>query len=151
MGATKELLTGVAELLATSGLGLSWNPNGVYQPGQAGIFMMFTPPTPDRVVVLNLVDTSDDPSMPLGTRMLQVRGRGAKNDPLDVAELLDPIFTVLHGRTNWVVGGQTIVQCLRRVSAPMGADETGRVERADQFYLDVDAAPSVLRPDGGSW
>lgn len=151
MASTKELLTGIAELLAGAGIGLTWNPSGVYTAGQTGIFMMFVPQSPDRCVVLSLVDTGDDPSMPLGSKMLQVRGRGARNDPLDVAEVLDPIFDVLHGRTNLVIGGQTIIQALRRVSAPLGGDSLVRFERADQYYMDVDAAPTALRPAGGSW
>jgi hypothetical protein len=151
VAATKDILEGVATLLAGAGLGLSWNPLGVYTAGQTGIFMMTMPPTPDRCVTLALVDTDDNPTMPLGSKMLQVRGRGAANDPLDVGELLDPIFDTLHARENLTVGGQTIIQILRRVSAPMGADDQYRWERADQYYLDVDAAPTALRPAGGSW
>lgn len=151
MAATKDILDGVAQLLAGAGLGLSYDPAAVYGAGETGIFMMHMPDSPDRCVVLNLVDTSDDPSMPLGSKMLQVRGRGARNDPLDVGELLDPIFDTLHTRENVTVGGQTIIQILRRVSAPMGSDANLRWERADQYYLDVDAAPTALRPAGGSW
>lgn len=151
MAATKDILDGIAQLLAGAGLGLSYDPSAVYGPGETGIFMMHMPDSPDRCVVLNLVDTSDDPSMPLGSKMLQVRGRGARNDPLDVGEILDPIFDTLHARENVTVGGQTIIQILRRVSAPMGSDENRRWERADQYYLDVDAAPTALRPAGGSW
>lgn len=151
MAATKELLEGIATFLAGAGVGVTWSADGVYTSTQTGIFMMHTPQAPDRVVVLNLVDNADDPTMPLGQKMLQVRGRGNPNDPLDVAELLDPIFDVLHGRTNWPIGGQTIIQILRRVSAPLGADSSVRFERVDQYYMDVDAAPTALRPDRGSW
>lgn len=151
MAATKELLTGIAELLAGAGLGLSWNPAGVYAAGQTGIFMMVMPATPNRVVTLALVSNSDDVTMPLGQKMLQVRGRGLPNDPLDVGELLDPIFDVLHNRPTFTIGGQTVIQMNRQVSAPMGQDDARRFERADQYYLDVDAAPTANRPVGGSW
>lgn len=151
MAATKDILDGIAQLLAGAGLGLTFNSAGVYTTGQTGIFMMTMPDAPDRCVTLNLVDRADDPTMPLGEKMLQVRGRGNRNDPLDVGELLDPIFDVLHGRTNLTVGGQTIIQILRRVSAPMGSDSLHRSERADQYYMDVDAAPTALRPEQGSW
>ena len=66
-------------------------------------------------------------------------------------KLLDPIFDYLHGRTDVPLGGQTVVQILRRVSAPMGSDANHRWERADQYYSDVDAAPTALRPAGGAW
>ncbi|AXA97587.1 minor capsid protein [Microbacterium sp. PM5] len=151
MASTKELLTGIAEFLAGAGVGLTWNPAGIYTSAQTGILVKRMPDNPDRVVTLTLVPTADDPLMPLGSKMLQVRGRGARNDPLDVDDLLDPIFDVLHGRTNWLIGSQVIVQCLRRISAPMGEDGNYRTERADQYYLDVDAAPTPLRPAGGAW
>lgn len=151
MAATKDILDGIAQLLAGAGLGLTFNANGVYTAGQTGILFMTMPDAPDRCVVLSLVDTGDDPTMPLGSKMLQVRGRGARNNPLDVGELLDPIFDLLHGRTYLVVGGQTIIQILRQVSAPMGSDILHRWERADQYYMDVGAAPTALRPAGGSW
>ncbi|WP_200930842.1 hypothetical protein, partial [Microbacterium sp. Leaf351] len=69
----------------------------------------------------------------------------------DVDDLLDPIFTVLHGLTGITVGSQTVIQCLRRISAPMGTDQSKRWERADQYYLDVDAPPTDLRPERGAW
>lgn len=151
MAATKDILEGIATLLAGAGLGLTYNPNGVYTTGQTGIFMKTMPDAPDRCVTLNLVDTDDHPTMPLGEKMLQVRGRGARNNPLDVDEILDPIFNFLHGRTDVTLGAQTAVQILRKVSAPMGSDDLHRWERADQYYADVDAAPTALRPEGGSW
>lgn len=151
MAATKDILEGIAQLIAGAGLSITWNPAGLYTARQTGIFMMTMPDAPDRCVTLSLVDNTDDPTMPLGRKMLQVRGRGNRNDPLDVGELLDPIFDILHSRTNLVVGGQTIIQILREVSAPMGADDNHRWERADQFYMDVDAAPTLLRPVQGSW
>lgn len=151
MAATKDILEGIAQLLAGAGLGLTFNANGVYTSAQTGIFFMTMPDAPDRCVTLSLVDLDDHPTMPLGSKMLQVRGRGARNNPLDVGELLDPIFDVLHARTDVALGGQTAVQILRRVSAPLGADELHRWSRADQYYSDVDAAPTALRPAGGSW
>jgi hypothetical protein len=151
VAATKELLEGFATLLAGAGLGLTWNPSGVYTSGQTGIFLKLLPQAPDRCVALFLVDTSDNPSMPLGSKMLQVRGRGARNNPIDVDEILDPIFDTLHGRTNLTIGGQTVIQIERRVSTTDGIDDLIRAERVDQYYMDVDAAPTALRPDGGSW
>ncbi|KJL37048.1 hypothetical protein RR49_01160 [Microbacterium ginsengisoli] len=150
MGTTTELLEGFAQLLADAGLA-AWNPTGVYADDTLGIFMKLMPTSPDRAVTLTIVDTTDDPTMPLGAKMLQVRGRGAPGDPTDVDDILDPIFTALHGLTGVTFGSQTVIQCLRRISAPMGMDQSKRWERADQFYLDVDAPPSTLRPDRGAW
>lgn len=150
MGTTTELLDGFATIIAAAGLA-AWTPTGIYAANETGIFRKVLPDAPDRAIALTLVDTSDDPTMPLGSKMLQVRGRGRPSEPWDVDDLLDPIFDLLHGRTDITIGSQTVIQCLRRVSAPMGMDNAKRWERADQFYLDVDAPPTSLRPERGAW
>lgn len=151
MASTTELLDGFATTIAAAGLA-SWNPTGVYTSGQTGIFRKILPADPDRAIALTLVNTDDDVTMPLGQKMLQVKGRGVPNNPTDVDDLLDSIFDILHGATGLVFGGQTVIQCLRRVSVPMGMDEAShRWERLDQYYLDVDAAPTANRPEQGAW
>ena len=115
MGTTSELIDGFAALISAAGIAV-WDPAGVYTADQTGIFRKVLPPAPDRAIALTIVDTSDDPTMPLGSKMLQVRGRGVPGDPTDVDDLLDPIFTVLHGLTGITVGSQTVIQCLRRLS-----------------------------------
>lgn len=153
MTATSDILTGVAQLIAGAGIA-TWNPNGVYTLSQTGILMKIMADgagVPDRVVVLNLVPLTDDISLPLGRSMLQVAGRGIRNQPLDVDALMDPIFDLLHGRTGDVFGTVTVVQMFRTSSVPMGEDALTRSERADKYFLDVAAAPTALRPAGGSW
>lgn len=150
---TEEVLTGYASLLAGAGLA-DWNPDGTYTLSQTGILMKIMADgtgVPDRVVVLNLVPLTDEISNPLGRSMLQVAGRGVRNDPLDVDRLMDPIFRFLHGRTGDVFGSVTVVQMFRISSVPMGEDALTRSERADKYYLDIAAAPTALRPAGGSW
>ncbi|WP_350347260.1 minor capsid protein [Agromyces sp. G08B096] len=151
MSNTTVLATGLAEVLASAGIGLTWNPTGTYPAGQTGIFMKIMPQSPDRVVTINVVWAGDDITMPRAQPMIQIRGRGLPKKPLDVDDLLDPIVDVLHGRTNLPLGGLMVVQINRRVSAPLGADENGRWERVDQYYADVDVPPTINRPEGGSW
>lgn len=153
MSNTKTLLEGLAAHIAANLPGILWNPSGVYTltSGQAGIFMKIMPQSPDRVITLNAVWNDDDITLPSSTAMVQVRGRGLPNRPLDVDDLLDPVADLLHGSTGLVFGGLTVVQMNRRVVAPMGMDDSKRWERADQFYLDIDVPPTVNRPAGGSW
>ncbi|MDQ0894426.1 phage tail terminator protein [Agromyces ramosus] len=152
MSNTTTLLTGLAAMIAGAGLGIAWNPAGTYPVGQTGIFMKIMPQSPDRVVTLNCVWAGDDITMPSSQPMVQIRGRGIPNRPLDVDDLLDPISDLLHGATSLVFGGVTVVQMNRRVVAPMGMDDASkRWERADQYYLDVDVPPTINRPQGGSW
>lgn len=153
MTVTSDVLTGIAQLIAGAGLA-TWNPNGVYTTSQTGILMKIMADgdtVPDRLLVLNLVPLTDEISNPLGRSMLQIAGRGARNNPLDVDALMDPVFDLLHGRTGDVFGSTTVVQMFRYSSVPMGEDSLIRSERADKYYLDIAAAPTALRPAGGSW
>lgn len=153
MTATNDILTGIAQLIAGAGIAV-WNPNGAYQLTDTGILMKIMADgagVPDRVVVLNLVPLTDEISNPLGRSMLQVAGRGLRNQPLDVDALLDPIFDLLHGRKGDVFGSVTVVQMFRTSSVPMGEDALVRQERSDKYYLDVAAAPTTNRPAAGSW
>lgn len=153
MSALTDLYNGIATMIAAQTTPtIVWNPTGVYTANQTGIMLKLMPVAPDRVVTLTLVPQGDDPSMPLGQVMLQVRGRGLANRPTDVDDLLDSIFVVLHGTKDLPMGSCTIVQMNRRVMVPMGMDDASkRWERVDQYYLDVDYPPTINRPEGGSW
>lgn len=150
MSVTTDLLTGVAVKIAAEVTpAVVWSPTGVYTTSQTGIMLKFTPDKPDRVVVLTAVNQGDDISMPLGQVMIQVKGRGLPNRPTDVDDLLDSIFTVLHGTTNLVFGSVTVIQMNRKVRVPMGMDDSKRWELIDQYYLDVSTAPTILQPASG--
>lgn len=151
MSNTRDLTVGIAEHLTAAGIGLSWNEEGLYPVGQTGIFTKKMPQSPDRVVTLSVVWGNDDISMPRSAPMVQIRGRGRPNDPLDVDDLLDSIETVLNGATGLTFGGLTVIQINRRIVAPLGEDENDRWERVDQYYADVDVPPTINRPEAGSW
>jgi hypothetical protein len=151
MSVTSDLLTGLAVKLAAAGLGITWSPSGVYTAGQTGAWMKILPAAPDRAVVLNAVVQGDDISIPLSRVMVQVRGRGLPNKPLDVDDLMDSISDVLHGSTNLTFGTVHVTQMNRLISIPNGMDDMKRWERIDQYYLDVDVPPTANRPAGGSW
>lgn len=152
MSATTDLLTGVAVKIAAEVTPtIVYTSLGVYTAGQTGIMMKVMPATPDRVVTLALVTQGDNITQPLGNWMLQVRGRGLPGQPLDVDDLMDSIFDVLHGTQNLVFGTVTVIQMNRQVSVPMGEDTAKRWERVDQYYLDVNLPGSTNRPTAGSW
>lgn len=150
MTAVTDILTGVAGMITTAGLG-TYNPAGTYTATQTGIYFNTVPDTPDRLVTLTFVAQQDDPSLPYGRGMVQVRVRGNPADPMDTETLTDQIFAVLHGATNVQFGSTNVTQILRRVSVPMGQDPAKRWTRTDQFYLDYTVTPTVNRPLGGSW
>jgi hypothetical protein len=151
--ATSDILTGIAQLIAGASLA-TWNPSGTYTTNQTGILMKIMADgagVPDRVVVLNLVPLTDEISNPRSRKMLQIAGRGVRNQPLDVDALMDPIFDLLHGRKGDIFGSVTVMQMFRTSSVPMGEDALVRSERADKYYLDIADVPTALRPAGGSW
>lgn len=150
MSTTGDLVDGIAGIIVAAGLA-TFNPNGVYQPTDTGIFEKIMPAAPNRVITLTAVYQGDDITMPLGQVMVQVRGRGVPNKPRDVDDLLDPIFNILHGATYLTLGSVTVIQMNRRVSTPMGMDDSKRWERVDQYYLDVDFPATTNRPAQGSW
>lgn len=151
MTVTTDVLAGYAALIAGAGLGV-WNPSGVYAVTDLAIYVKTMPDgagIPDRCVVLNLIPLTDEVNVPVGRSILQVAARGARNNPLDVDTILDPIFDLLQNRTNDIFGATTVVQCLRMGSVPMGEDANVRQERADKYNLDISYAPTVLRPVSG--
>jgi hypothetical protein len=150
---TTDVLTGIAQLIADAGLG-SWNPGGIYALTDTGVFLKTMPDgtgVPDRCVTLNLIPVTANVSMPFGQYFLQVACRGQRNKPLDVDDIADPIFDILQGLTGQTFGVTRIAQ-LRFVSGtPMGQDSNVRWERADRYMADINTAPTILRPSGGSW
>lgn len=153
MTVTRDLLTGYAALIATAGIGV-WNPSGVYRTTDTGIYVKTMPDgdtIPDRCVVLNVIPLTDDVSIPAARVLIQVAGRGARGNPFDVDDLLDPIFDLFQGRTGDTFGTTRVIQLFRNGSVPMGQDTQARWTRADKYFADIDVAATTLRPDGGFW
>lgn len=153
MSVTEDILAGYAGVIAAAGIA-KFNPTGVYQLSDTAIvFKILSDGAtfPDRAIVLNLIPLTDDISIPQGRSMLQIVGRGVRNQPLDVDLLMDPIFDLLHGRRNDIFGQTVVDQIYRTSSIPMGEDAMVRTERADKYYLDVAYSPTANRPAGGSW
>lgn len=144
-----DLLDGVATLIAAAGIA-AYNPSGTYQPTDLPIYIQAVPPTPDAIVTLTAYGVSDNPTLPESRLGLQVRVRGG-SDPRDVNTLGDNIFQILHGLTNTTFGTVSAEQILRVQSITLGQDETKRWSRADTYYVDLAAPPSINRPSGGSW
>lgn len=153
MTTTRDLLTGYAQVIATAGIGV-WNPNGVYQLTDTGLYVKTMPDgdaIPDRCIVLNVIPLTDDVSIPAGRVLIQVAARGARGNPFDVDDILDPVFDLLQGRRSDVFGTTTVDQIFRSGSVPMGQDANARWTRADKYFADLDVNPTVNRPAGGFW
>lgn len=144
----RDLLTGLAQMIADSGIGV-YRLTGGYQPNETAVVFKSMPSAPDRAIVLTAVPMTDQVMIPMGMVLVQARFRGVAGDPLDVDDLGDAVFDLLHGLKDQTFGSVHIIQCLRNSSVPMGQDASRRWERIDHFYIDLDYAPTTNRPDGG--
>jgi len=144
----RDLLTGLAQMIADSGIGV-YRLTGSYAADETAVVFKSMPSSPDRAIVLTAVPMTDQVFIPMGMVLVQTRCRGVPGDPLDVDDLGDAVFDLLHGLTDQQFGAVHIIQCLRNSSVPMGQDSNRRWERIDHFYIDLDYAPTTHRPDGG--
>lgn len=135
MGYTRDMLHGLAQLLAADGVGI-YRATGVYANTEVGIVIGAMPTSPPAVVALIPYPLSDDPTLSDSVQGMQVRCRAASYDPRDVADLADLAFESLHGR-----GGIDLSPTARLVFAertsgiPLGDDSNGRPEWADSYQL----------------
>jgi hypothetical protein len=134
----RDLITGVEELIRPT-------------LGGVPVVAVKMPASPDRVVVVNALSHGDHTTMPLGDVMIQVRSRGAQNDPLDAYDLDAATFDVLQGLTGATFGEVVVLTLARRIHTPLGVDSQNRTEVVSQYYGTASVAPTSNRPDGGSW
>ena len=136
-GFETNLMTGIAQLLATAGLGV-WRDTGIYAPTETGIVMDTVPQSPDRVITLTDYVVSDDPTLSDSVIGVQVRTRWGGQDPRPVKDLDGSIFDALHGLEGvTLTGGIHIVSCFRRSGVSMGQDANNRWGRSSNYYATV--------------
>ena len=145
---TRDLLTGLAETIAGSGIA-TYRPSGTYLPTETAIVVGASPQSPDRVIMMMCVPMTDATMIPMGKWMVQFYFRGLPNNPLDVEDLGDAVFDLMHGATSMVMGSVNIIQCLRQGCVGNGQDASKRWTRIDRYMIDLDTAPTVNRPDMG--
>lgn len=147
-----DLIDSISLLIAANVPGAAYTPDGVYTADQVGIFNMLLPESPDECITVTWVPLTDNPSMPQGTGHLQIRARGAANQPRRPVEILDQASVPLLGATNLPLSATaTIMQVTSRIRVPMGMDQNNRWDWSDNYTLDVAYTPTALRPAGGNW
>lgn len=131
MGHTSSIVTGLAELLASAGLGV-YRPDGVYEADETGIFLHRLPESPDRAYAITPYPV-EDTGLTDVTDGVQIRMR-AGPDPIEVLDMADAVRDLLHMREDTVVGGVRLSLIWRQSQAPMGQDQHGREELTSNFY-----------------
>jgi hypothetical protein len=150
MGAIRDMLVGLAETIAGSGIGVYRDDGSAYLATETAIIFGDLPPSPDRCIILSFVGSTSDMTMiPMSSVLVQARFRGLPNDFLDMNDLGDAVFDLLHGATNLTLGSTHAIQILRNGSAPGGMDASRRWGRYDDYLIDLDFPPTANRPAGG--
>ena len=133
MSFTKDLLLGLAAYVSAG---------GIADPG----FMKALPAGPDRCYAITAYSASDEAKVSLSKIRVQFWFRGAVNNSLDVDDLGDDVFNLLHGIEHVQFGTAHVNQMLRVSSIQLGADVNKRNERSDNYELDVDVPVTPGRP-----
>lgn len=134
----RDLLEGMAQLLAADVAGVTWRPAGAYTATQTGIYLDATPETAARVVQISLYPVADDPTFAASDIGFQtiVRWEGADGRP--TRDLDSAIFDALHGRTHFQLAtGIRVASCSRKSGASLGQDSSRRWSRSSNYYLHV--------------
>lgn len=131
MGHTSQLLTGLAELMETAGLGV-YRPDGAVADGETGIFLHRLPEAPDKAYALTPYPVEDTGQTDV-TDGVQIRMR-AGPDPTEVLDMADAVRDLLHMREATLLGTVRISLIWRQSQAPMGQDARGREELTSNYY-----------------
>lgn len=142
MAGITDVIRDFGSLLAQHGVGSYTEDTYTSGIGPA-IVLKKMPQSIDRCIVLNVViqnssrdiDTTD---VYLDV-MVQVRCRGAQNDPLDPDGLAESVAGVLNGLTQYKAGSYTVDNLTRRTHLQNGQDDNGRYEVLSQFYGQITA------------
>jgi hypothetical protein len=131
VGHTSSILTGLAELLDSAGLGV-YRPDGVYADDEVGIFLHRLPEAPDKAYAITPYPV-EDTGLTDVTDGIQIRMR-AGPDPREVLDMADAVRDLLHMRENTLAGGVRLALIWRQSQAPMGQDAHGREELTSNYY-----------------
>lgn len=135
MGYTRDLLHGLAQLLAADGVGV-YRDTGVYADSETGIVIGTVPQNPPAVVALIPYPLTDDATLSDSVLGLQVRCRSAGSDPRVVSDMTDAVFDSLQSHPGADLSTTARLLIAERVSGvPLGEDANGRSEAADSYQL----------------
>lgn len=112
--------------------GWSWSETEAPPAGEVAVFYGSLDHEPDRAVGWRVYDTADGPY--LKGRRAQLRSRGAINDRAGADELADAVVARLAA----ISRERGISHISDHTFTPLGADESGRQERADNFTITLD-------------
>jgi hypothetical protein len=130
-----DLTVAICELLQDAGAGV-WDPTGAaYTAGTTAIWYGALGTTPHRgIAVAVYAPVVDDVQNGLTARRVQLRSRGAPDDPRGANQIAGLAFTALH-RT---IRSRGVAFGVRQSFARLGPDGSRRQERTDNYTITLD-------------
>lgn len=131
-----ELTIAICELLHDAGAGV-WNPatGATYAASDTVIWYGQLGTTPHRGIAVAVYTTAaDDVQNGLTARRVQLRSRGAPDDPRGANQIAGLGFTALHR----VIRSRGVAFGARVSFARLGPDGSRRQERTDNYTITLD-------------
>jgi hypothetical protein len=133
----RQVALGIEEVLVGAGI-VAPIPTGnqPYPKDSTALFRKSMGDKPDRAVAVNVYDFELPPWPQSGVvALVQIRTRVPKGDPNAVDDLGDAIVNLLHGVHHASWGEVKVERCTYSFGGSIGADPSGRQERADNFRI----------------
>jgi hypothetical protein len=133
---TTALLTGLAQLAATTA-DFAWHPDGSpYSPGQCGIYIGRLQQTARQGLALQTYEPGGDETTGADSLVgVQVRLRGGP-DSRQTLDRADALYALLHGRWGAVLGGVQTRSIRLYNSTPLGW-ENDQYEHVANYYVQL--------------
>jgi hypothetical protein len=148
MSYVKDVLTGLAQMLSDSSIGV-YKPTGTYASTDRAIVFGMWPQSPDACIVLNYTPITLGVMVPMERGILEAHIRGEAGNVFDATDTAAAVRDFLQGLTGQPLGTANIVQVLHQNSVPLVQDSLKRFEHVELFTLDIDTPGTTARPDAG--
>jgi len=148
MSYVKDVLTGLAQMLSDSSIGV-YKPTGTYLATDRAIVFGVWPQAPDACIVLNYTPVNLGVMVPMERGILECHIRGRAGDVWDASDTAAAVRDFLQGLTGQPLGTANIIQVLHQNSVPLVQDALKRFEHVELFTIDLDSPGTPNRPSAG--
>lgn len=141
---TGSLLDGIAQLLAGGGAGTYRTDGSAYLAAETAIVFGTLPQSPARCIALAYYPVAETIATQTGQHGVQIRTRGADQDPNDVDQLADNCHRLLHGLALVALNSVTAGLIWHQSGASLGQGPDTLWQRSDNYYLWADRPANAL-------
>lgn len=134
MAWTNDLLRGMAQYAEDLGAG-AYKPTEAYGADDIAIVVGPLPPSPDRVIAIEDYTPNGQNEKGDVARQVQIRCRGARNDPGSVRDLRDAVEDIFDGLASVKFNGVAVQQIFLSSGTSLGPDGNNRSETSSNFTI----------------